>query len=103
MKRRAQGTTNQACREYAVDLSAYFDGELEEPERAELEAHLADCQGCRHDLEKMGRLRQAMTAMRPPRQQRSGRLLRDLMRSLDEAGERGEAPAPGERRDLFTS
>ncbi len=42
-------------------LSAYHDGELDEPGRSQLEAHLAGCPTCQHDLEALEALSQALT------------------------------------------
>lgn len=40
------------CEELAEALSAYADGELEGPERVQLELHLAQCESCREQLEE---------------------------------------------------
>lgn len=73
----------QACEKYAVDLSAYFDGELEGEELAELEAHLTECEACRASLEQMGAISSAMhTIASPPR--RRGSILDALREKLDE-------------------
>jgi len=47
------------CQELVELVSDYFDGALEEPQRARFEAHLAVCPGCVTYLEQM------RTAMRP--------------------------------------
>lgn len=69
------------CEQFAVDLSAYFDGELPPDEAAAVKAHVDGCARCRADLNKMRGLRAAL--------QRTGaaaapekRLIQDLMRTL---------------------
>jgi anti-sigma factor (TIGR02949 family) len=50
------------CSEVVRSLDAYLDGELAEPEQAELEAHLAACPTCRTRVEAEGRVRTALRA-----------------------------------------
>lgn len=84
----------KACKSYAVDLSAYFDGELEGDALERLEAHLAACTGCRETLRRLGTLRHALHALaRPPRRRRS--ILEDLQARLAEEGDADPA-APDE-------
>ena len=54
---------SRKCRDFSTDLSAYFDGELEGRCLQLLESHLQDCNGCRGDLEKMGKIRSALFSM----------------------------------------
>ncbi|MDH4225279.1 MAG: zf-HC2 domain-containing protein [Deltaproteobacteria bacterium] len=54
------------CKQYAVDLSAYFDGELDADETRFLEAHLATCTDCRESLAKMDSIRSTLRAMSNP-------------------------------------
>ena len=83
---------NDECKQLAVDLSAYFDQELDEAETRAVESHLADCADCRESLEKMGRLRAALhTAPPPPLEQK---LIQDLMQALRQPERRAG-------RDLF--
>jgi len=72
---------SKGCKAYAVELSAYFDGELEADEQARLEAHLTECAGCRDTLQRLGKLRTALHALsRPPH--RRGSILQDLQARL---------------------
>lgn len=47
---------NEGCRERRIALGAYVLGALEPAEGAEIEAHLADCAGCREELAGLVRL-----------------------------------------------
>jgi anti-sigma factor RsiW len=70
------------CREYAVDLSAYFDGELDAQASRSMETHLTSCADCRDTLDKFKALRGALTALsRPPGRTRS--VLDELRRKLE--------------------
>lgn len=72
-----------ACDRFAVDLSAYFDDELDPAEAAAVKAHVDGCARCRAELDKMRGLRNALNrtgeAALPER-----RLLQDLMRALSQ-------------------
>ena len=46
---------NEGCRERRIALGAYVLGALEPAEGAEIEAHLADCAGCREELAGLDR------------------------------------------------
>ena len=52
------------CKPFSVELSAYFDDELEGEELERMEAHLSDCEGCQEGLKKLKRLRKALSTMR---------------------------------------
>jgi anti-sigma factor RsiW len=86
-----------ACEQYAIDLSAYFDEELEPAEAAAVKAHLEGCARCRVELERMRGLRQALNrtgaAALPER-----RLLQDLMRALGQPESRQGAGRNGEEQ-----
>jgi anti-sigma factor RsiW len=84
---------SKGCKSFAVDLSAYFDGELEGDSLRHMEAHLADCAGCRDTLKRFSKLRSALHALaRPPRR---GSILEDLQSRLAEEDEpAGEAGKP---------
>ncbi len=56
----------QACPEMAVEISAYFDDELEPREREAVELHLKDCPTCRASLDSMGKLHSAFSALSAP-------------------------------------
>ncbi len=51
------------CEEFAPLLSAYFDGELTEEERAELRAHVMECEACQKLLGEMTALHEAFGAL----------------------------------------
>lgn len=72
----------KSCKSYAIDLSAYFDGELNRAEASGLEAHLSTCKTCQASLDKMRRISMAMGHLSQPRVgQNAG--LDNLMSSLD--------------------
>ena len=78
------------CYIYAVDLSAYFDGELDGERMREIELHIHDCLGCRDTLAKMRLLSEALRAV--SRVKIPGRPLVDkLLRELDRVDEEKEA------------
>ncbi len=63
---------NNGCEKYSVELSAYFDGELEGEELTIMEGHLETCEGCRHSLGRLKKLHGALTSLSaPPLRQRS--------------------------------
>jgi len=87
---------NKACKPYAVDLSAYFDGELEGDELKAMEAHLSECEGCRNTLARFGKMRSALHELaRPPRKRQS--ILEDLKARLAE-----EEPSPRKDKPLIS-
>ncbi len=51
------------CEEFAPLLSAYFDGELTEEERAELRAHVMECEACQKLLGELTALHEAFGAL----------------------------------------
>ena len=60
---KACGKMSDTCAKFSVDLSAYFDGELEAEEEKALKAHLDACDKCRGDLDRMRRIRSAMSGL----------------------------------------
>jgi anti-sigma factor RsiW len=85
----------KGCKAYAVDLSAYFDGELEGAPLQAMETHLAACEGCRDTLQRLARLRSALHAMTRPTGRRGRSVLEDLKARLadeDPDGEAGDDP-----------
>ena len=54
----------QACRHFSSQLWDYTTGELDAANRARLEAHLAGCASCRHQLDLEQRLTSAFAAAR---------------------------------------
>ncbi|ABC82149.1 zf-HC2 domain-containing protein [Anaeromyxobacter dehalogenans] len=55
-------TAAMDCRELERSIDAYLDGEFDERERAEAEAHLATCTPCRAMADRQGALRLALRA-----------------------------------------
>jgi hypothetical protein len=78
------------CQEFAVELSAYFDGELEGDSKAALERHLEHCESCHKRLDGMTRLRVALTALAQPGVKRGGSVMDLLKDKL--AAEAGAGP-----------
>jgi anti-sigma factor RsiW len=78
---------SKGCPEFAVALSAYFDRELEGQERQAMESHLEQCEPCRISLQKLERIRAAMTQL--ARRPGGNKSILDAIRSRLE-----EAPAP---------
>jgi hypothetical protein len=54
------------CTDYRHWLSPYVDGQLEQVRRAELDAHLAGCQGCRVELASLQEMLHALQTMERP-------------------------------------
>lgn len=54
------------CESYEPRVSALLDGALEEPERRELEAHLASCPACRAYLEDLKTIQTAIRELDVP-------------------------------------
>ena len=77
---------SDGCKSYAVDLSAYFDGELEGVDAERIRVHLETCAACQDTLLRLRKLRSALHALsKPPRQQRS--ILAALKTRMEEMGE----------------
>ena len=77
------------CKDYTVDLSAYFDGELEGKAKDALEAHLNGCEGCRARLDNMSRLRVALSGLSRPGIKRTGSVMDMLKEKLAAEGAGG--------------
>ena len=54
--RRRRGEDPLVCREFVELVTGYLEGTLPERERARMDAHLAECDGCAGYLEDMRRL-----------------------------------------------
>ncbi len=54
------------CTDYRHWLSPYIDGLLTPPQRAELEAHLQPCAGCRQELASLQQMLRALHTMEAP-------------------------------------
>ena len=57
------GKTPMTCEELSVELSAYYDGELQGVEKENVEQHLRSCKPCQDTLEKMGGISRALTGL----------------------------------------
>lgn len=86
-KRLSAKPAAKTCEQYSVDLSAYFDGELEGAEQDAVELHLKTCEACTRKLDNLKRLRRAMSALSTPIPRRGSVL--DLLRA-EMQGERAE-------------
>jgi anti-sigma factor RsiW len=62
-KKRQTGSEAKSCERLSLNLSAYFDGELDGEDRAAVELHLGECEACGGKLEQMRALRSAMTRL----------------------------------------
>ena len=85
----------KVCGKYSVDLSAYFDRELEGDALGEMEAHLEECEACTEGLKKLDRLHNAITSLaQAPTHRRS--VLDDLKAKLDlqPKGKSSKTPLP---------
>ena len=82
---------SKGCKTYAVDLSAYFDGELEGDAAERVRTHLGGCEDCREALARLGTLRTALhTLSRPSRPGRS--ILGDLKAKLAQERNKDDKP-----------
>lgn len=52
--RRATGD-DLSCRDLVTAITAYLDDELEQPRRASIQHHLAQCDGCGHVIDQFQR------------------------------------------------
>ena len=52
------------CREAKKLLGLYIDGSLDEGRRGALEAHIAECESCAHDLELLSAYREKLLSLR---------------------------------------
>ncbi len=86
-KRPSAKPAAKTCEQYSVDLSAYFDGELEGVEREAVELHLKTCAACTDKLDNLKRLRSAMSALSTPVPRRGSVL--DLLKA-ELRGERAD-------------
>ena len=66
------------CREFVELVTSYLEGALPEHDRARMDAHLAECDGCAGDLEDMRRMVGSLqeTPEPPPDQATRDALLR---------------------------
>ena len=52
------------CDQSKPTMMAYLDGELSSEDRERHQAHLADCQDCRRELDEFAKLKQELTTMK---------------------------------------
>lgn len=76
---------DKACEEMALELSAFFDGELTPAEQGRIESHLSGCESCNHVLEDMGRLRSAFQALEPPEGSLRKPIFKEILAKLNES------------------
>jgi anti-sigma factor RsiW len=55
-RRRRRAPDPLVCREFVELVTGYVEGTLPEAERARMDAHLAECEGCAGYLEDMRRM-----------------------------------------------
>ena len=80
---------SKECKSYSVDLSAYFDGELEGEALEKMQIHLKGCKDCKQKLDKFGKLHNAMAGLSgPSRQGRS--ILDDIKAKLEQGSQIGK-------------
>jgi len=53
-----------SCQEYEHWITGYIDGELSEPERRQLEGHVAECKACRRELERLSSLKEDLDMLK---------------------------------------
>lgn len=84
---------SKGCAKYSLDLSAYFDGELEGEALTRLQEHLDECEACQAALDKFRRIREAMTQL--ARRPGGSKSILDAVRArLEEEGPRRRAKKP---------
>lgn len=74
------------CKQYSVNLSAYFDGELKGRETTLLVAHLESCPYCQKRLAEYKTLRRSLIAMATHTGTKRS-LSKDIMSGLDKEDE----------------
>ena len=79
------------CEDYRAQLPEFWEGALEEEERAALEMHLASCAGCRAEADSLGRIWHGLA--RIPMAQPPAGLRRRFYERLD-SYQQGLAEAP---------
>lgn len=77
------------CQDIQPELSAYVDGELTPPQRAEIETHVASCPRCQRDLAELKALAAGMTAL--PKLQPAPRFLAEVRRKIAQGREPAES------------
>jgi hypothetical protein len=83
-----------------VEVAGYALGKLDDDETVAFEAHLAECDDCRRELEELRGLPELLARAAPPVQLPEalrGRTLAAVREAAEEAAEAGELPSPGLR------
>jgi mycothiol system anti-sigma-R factor len=83
-----KGTEALRCAGIARFVDTYLDGEFGERERAEFEAHLADCERCRAKVREQAEWKRAIKAA-APREQAPAALRNRIQRSISREGRPG--------------
>lgn len=83
------------CQDIQPELSAYLDGELTPPQRAEVEAHLASCPRCREEVAELKTLAAGVAAL--PKLEPAPQFLAEVRRKIA----RGDKPEPKTWRDYL--
>ena len=52
------------CDHFKTMMMAYLDGELSPEDREQYQAHLADCQTCKRELDEFAKLKEELTMMK---------------------------------------
>ena len=92
-KRQTAARTAKTCEQLSMELSAYFDGELEAPDRAAIELHVSECEACSRKLEQMRKLRSALSTLSSGAP-RTGSVL-DMLRAELQGGGAGTSSKRG--------
>jgi hypothetical protein len=83
-----------------VEVAGYALGKLDDDETVAFEAHLAECDDCRRELEELRGLPELLARAAPPVQLPEtlrGRTLAAVREAAEQAAEAGELPSPGLR------
>jgi hypothetical protein len=83
------------CQDIQPELSAYLDGELTPPQRAEVEAHLASCPRCQEELAELKTLAAGVAAL--PKLEPAPQFLAEVRRKIA----RSDKPEPMIWRDYL--
>ncbi len=75
------------CKEVEPELVAYLDGELPEPVRAEVEAHLEKCAACRAERDQLASALEAAASL--PATQPSANLAEQFWKRFQEGRQKG--------------
>lgn len=94
-----KGSEALRCAGIARFVDTYLDGEFGERERAELEAHLAECERCRAKVREQAAWKQAIKRA-APREQAPAALRNRVQRAIAREGRPGAGSAEARRAGL---